>query len=208
MARPRKKPDESLEQTAKRVTRKAAPKATAKPKGDRKPVKRLTTAQAAKRNAEMVLDRMVRGRSWVSISVKYDLDESTCRRIVAQHREANMLGLDEIDQKSETWEILAGHDAQIERYYDLRERAEAMKNLNAELGAETGIRATRQARTDLLQQVGALPKELGQLRIEFEVRQVVQKIMLVLTRVENGDIEPGDAKRELATMVGNAQTAN
>jgi hypothetical protein len=84
---------------------------------------------------------------------------------------------------------------------DLREDGRAQNNLNAVLGAERLITTLRQAKIELMQEAGLLPRNLGSLAQIHEMRVVVEKLMSVLDRVERGDLAAGDAKQELLLLL-------
>ena len=163
--------------------------------------KGLTNSKKRERDKEIVRDRLVNDLSWGALALKYDLDERSCRRIVAAHRTKNAASLSEIDPEGEVWDHLQGFEAQIERMRDLREDARAQKNLNAVLGAERLITTLRQAKLDLMQEAGLLPRNLGSLAHIHETRVVVETVMSVLDRVERGDLAAADAKRELLVLL-------
>lgn len=188
----------SLEQ-AKAQTR---PRRTPKKKPRAKPkTKRLTAAQTVQRDTEVVRDRLVGDMSWTGIATKHGIDESTARRILARWRENNAESIDQVDATGELWETLQGLEAQLERLREGRERAVKQNNLNAELGFEGKMLDTRQAKVKLLQEADMLPKNLGTLKHVFEVRTVVQRVVFVLDRIEKGEIEPGEAKREVLALL-------
>jgi hypothetical protein len=199
---PRPRKAASLEEQAQR---KGKPGRAPKPRTGRK---QLTPAQLAKRDAAIVRARIVLDWTWAHIAQEYGITERHARRVLADYRAENLLGLDEIEANAEVWEILSGYDAQLERYRDLLERARKVNNYMAEIAAEKGIREARRDRTSVLQEVGALPKNLGKLQVEHEVRVVVQKVMSVLDEVERGDLQASEAKRRLAEMIGAAVTPN
>jgi hypothetical protein len=84
---------------------------------------------------------------------------------------------------------------------DLREDARAQKNLNAVVGAERLITTLRQARLELMQEAGLLPRDLGSLAHIHEIRVVVETVMSVLNGVERGDLAAEDAKQELLVLL-------
>ncbi len=133
----------------------------------------MTTSKKRERDKGIVRDRLVNDLSWGALALRYDLDERSCRRIVAAHRTKNVASLSEIDPEGEVWDHLQGFEAQIERMRDLREDARAQKNLNAVVGAERLITTLRQAKIELTQEAGLLPRNLGSLRDIHEIRLVV-----------------------------------
>jgi hypothetical protein len=111
--------------------------------------KGLTNSKKRERDKEIVRDRLVNDLSWGALALKYDLDERSCRRIVAAFRTKNAESLREVDPEGEIWDQLQAFEAQIERMRDIREDARAQNNLNAVLGAERLITTLRQAKLDL-----------------------------------------------------------
>ena len=75
-------------------------KALGRPKG-------LTSSKKRERDREIVRDRVVSDLSWGALALKYDLDERSCRRIVADYRTKNSESLSEIDPEGEVSGSLA-----------------------------------------------------------------------------------------------------
>lgn len=141
----------------------------------------LTNSKKRERDKQIVRDRLVNDLSWGALALKYDLDERSCRRIVAAFRTKNAESLGEIDPAGEVWDHLQAYEAQIERMRDLREHARGQSNFNALLGAERLIVTLRQAKLNLMQEAGMLPRNLGSLRHIHETRVFVETVMSVLT---------------------------
>jgi hypothetical protein len=150
-------------QLARTPWKSASEKTPGRPKG-------LTSSKKRERDKEIVRDRIVNDLSWGALALKYDLDERSCRRIVAAHRTKNAESLSEIDPEGEVWSHLQADEAQIERMRDIREDARAQNNLNAVLGDERLITTLRQANLDLMQEAGLIPRNLGWLRHIHETR--------------------------------------
>jgi hypothetical protein len=68
--------------------------------------KGLTNSKKRERDKEIVRDRLVNDLSWGALALKYDLDERSCRRILAAHRTKNVASLSEIDPEGEVWDHL------------------------------------------------------------------------------------------------------
>lgn len=179
---------------ARKPQKKVAGQTPGRPKG-------LTESIKRERDREIVRDRLVNDMSWASLALKYDMNARSCRRIVAAWQRTNAGNLREIDPEGEIWEQLQSYEAQIERMRDIRDDARAQKNLNAVLGAERQITTIREAKLGLMQEAGLLPMNLGTLRHVHETKVLVEKIMVVLTRIENGEVEATDAKRELLHLI-------
>jgi hypothetical protein len=170
-----------------------ARKKSGRPKG-------LTNSKKRERDKKIVRDRLVNDLSWGALALRYDLDERSCRRIVAAFRTKNVASLSEIDPEGEVWDHLEAYEAQIERMRDLREHAHGQSNFNAVVGAERLIVTLRQAKLNLMQEAGLLPRNLGSLRHIHETKAVVETVMSVLDRIERGDLAAADAKQELLLL--------
>lgn len=190
MAEKRPPRGKSLEQQAKGPKR--APK--------RKPPK-LSVRQRSKRDDQVVIDRLVNDMSWPSIAKRHGISERQGRRIVAAYAQEQAPSLDEIDPTEEVWGAIQSDDAAIERLRDTRERAKKQNNLNAEIGAERTIAWLRNQKFSKLQQSGLLPKELGTLKHVYEVRHIVQRLLVVVDRIAKGEVEAASIRPELIALL-------
>jgi hypothetical protein len=197
---PSSAPENAQVSRSRSPARNAAGKPRGRPKG-------LTPAAKRARDRRLVRDRVVEGLSWSSLALKYDLDASSCRRIVTAWRKENR-SLDEIDATVEVEEAIQSYEAQIERLQAIRMKAIDAERWNAVLGAERQITKVTQAKLNLMQQANLVPKELGTLKHVVETREVVQKVVLVIDRIESGEVKPADARRELIAMLGPPPSPN
>jgi hypothetical protein len=161
----------------------------------------LTRAAKEARDKLIVHDRVVLEMSWASIALKYDLDQRSCERVVASYKARNPAWRHEISPAELIEDELAALETQVERLRALRERAEADENWAVVLGAEKQISAVRLARLKLMQQAKMLPDDLGRLGEMHSNEVVVRAVVSVLDRVERGEVEAGDVKKELYELI-------
>jgi hypothetical protein len=140
------------------------------------------------RDNEIVTARM-RGMSWAAIGATFDLSERQCQKVLEDYR-ASHPRLRERDP--------------VEIVDDMLDRYEAAQEELALLSATTRHDATRvgairtrldalAAQANLLMLVGVLPRDLGVLRHDIDVRALAGEMVAVLTKFE----VPAEARRAL-----------
>lgn len=128
-----------------------------------------------RRNSEIVQAKM-RGLSWESISATYEVSVSRCKEIHKEYRETNptLRHLDPVDIIDE---LLEGYQGTIE---ELALISATTKSDTARVGAINTKMMAYQRISELLQAIGALPNDLGQLRVEVDARFVADAVVRVL----------------------------
>lgn len=140
---------------------------------------RLTVAQQFERNVKIVLARH-RGASYATVAEKHGLSVIQCKRIVKAFREANPT-LRHQNPVEIVDEMLEGYMADLNDLNDVVEKAE---HEAAKTGAINARRQVREKITELLQAVGALPHDLGTLRVEMDAQVTVTKVLAILKRYQ------------------------
>jgi hypothetical protein len=181
---------------AKRATRATVP---AKPKAPAKPrAKNLSPEQQTARNAKVVTDRIKLGLTWVEVAKRNGVKERQCRYIVRRWMEEGGANVSYADPTKVVDDLLAGYQAD---HWELTEAADAaweQNNINAVIGAVKNRMDARQKTVELLQATGRLPKNLGQLRVIYDVRFLIEQVMEVF---DQHDI-PVAARRALVEKLG------
>jgi hypothetical protein len=158
-----------------------------------KPEGRLSVTQQFERNVKIVLARH-RGASYATVAQKHDLSVIQCKRIVKAFREANPT-LRHQNPVEIVDEMLEGYMADLNDLNDVVEKAE---HEAAKTGAINARRQVREKITELLQAVGALPHDLGTLRLEMDAQVTVRKVLTILERYKL----PDEAFDEILTELG------
>ena len=152
----------------------------------------MTGHERAVRNADVVRAR-ARGLGWEEIAGRFGLSERQCRRILDDYR-ASESRLHEIDPIETVEGALDQYDAAIEELALLAERTahDAVR-----LGAIKTRLDVLRGKLDLMAAVGVLPRDLGQLHVEIDVRNVVRAIVNVFD--EHG--VPREAQEAVARVL-------
>jgi hypothetical protein len=164
---------------------------------------RLSAQKQVQRDARIVSDR-ARGFGWAAIAERHGLSERRCHEIWSTYW-ATQPSLGEIDPVEAVNEAIAQHDALVE---DLARLAETSTQDAVRLGVLKAKREAMRERLILMQAVGLLPRDLGLLKHEVDVRRIIQVFMAALDRhdlpevVEDDLLEAlraGSIRREYAT---------
>lgn len=144
------------------------------------PKKRLTVAQQAKRNADMIVDKAT-AMTWPMVAAKYGMSERQAQNIYYAWRDEAM------DASSDDAIGLAFD-------YNLRYEAieqvlasillDAKENAAVRVGAARTLLAATNERRGLDQALGKLPRNMGALRVELDMRHTSQVIVEVLRRYD------------------------
>lgn len=114
-----------------------------------------------------------RGLGWAEISARLALSERQCRRVVAEFRETGPR-LHEMDPVETIEEALEQFDSAIE---DLALLAEKSQHDGVRLGATRSRLDALRGKLELMRAVGVLPRDLGRLKIEVDVRHTARAIL-------------------------------
>jgi hypothetical protein len=152
----------------------------------------MNSRQKIDRDNQIVCARM-RGLSWATIAATYELSERQCQTILADYR-ASHPRLRERDPI----EIL---DDMLDRYESAQEELALVSATTKHDATRVGAIRTRldvlAAQANLLMLVGVLPRDLGQLRQDLDVRDLAQKTLAVF----DAHNVPVEAKRELLLVL-------
>lgn len=143
--------------------------------------KRLRGEALAQRNHDLVVDRL-QPMSWAALAAKYGISDRMCRKIFYAWAKKNEEGRTVSDFQGRdpieiVWESAARYERWIEQLARLAFGAEVQDSVR--VGAINSASNIQQKLIDLLQATGILPKQLGKLRIEADIRYVAQAILQV-----------------------------
>lgn len=131
---------------------------------------------------------------WAAIAEKYEMTERGAHGIWDAFRDQAkpvLRGRDPIDL---VWEMTERYEAWIEQ---LAELAATADNDNARVGAIRAQLDAQVKQSDLLQATGILPRNLGKLRVEADVRFVATKLVEILDKRK----VPVDVQREIMDVL-------
>jgi hypothetical protein len=153
----------------------------------------MSTRERAARDAEIVEAR-VTGAGWAEVATRYGVSERHAKRVLAAFRDTRPR-LHERDPIEVVERALDEYDDIID---ELRAVARQTRQDNARVGALKARLQATESRLSLLQAVGVLPRDLGQLRVEHDVRFIAQAILDVFDR---HDVS-AEARRDLQAVLG------
>ena len=152
----------------------------------------MNAREKTNRGNQIVAARM-RGLSWATIAGTYELSERQCQQILEDYR-ASHPRLRQRDPLELLDELLDGYQGAQE---ELAEISATSKHDATRVGAIRTRLDALAAQTNLLMLVGVLPRDLGQLRHDLDVRELARKTIAVFDR--HG--VPIEAKRELLLVL-------
>jgi hypothetical protein len=138
---------------------------------------RLAAVEKVQRDSEVVADR-VRGLRWATIAQRHALSERHCREIVQRWHQTRP-GLGDRDPLEAVAEVLEQLEGVIERLSLL---ADQPVQDSVRLGALKALLAAQHERVELLMSVGLLPRDLGLVRHEIDIRRLTRTVMDVFDR--------------------------
>jgi hypothetical protein len=137
--------------------------------------KRPTVAEQARRNEDIVAARM-RGISYRHLARTYGMSKSRVHQIHQEFREEDGT-LRNQDPVEVVDEMLEGFQSDIEELVLL---GATTQQDSVRVSSITARMAARQKIIDLLQELGVLPKDLGQLSVQLDARMTAMKVLGVL----------------------------
>jgi hypothetical protein len=153
---------------------------------------RLPARDKVVRDAAIVAARS-EGLSWEAIAAEHGVSARQCRTIVNEYGKAGIT-----PRLRDPVEVV---DQMLERYEDFQERliliADSATNDSARVGAIRAAIDAMRSQAELMQAIGVLPRDLGQMKVEIDVRHVARAAIDVLDR--NG--VPVEVQRELIAAV-------
>jgi hypothetical protein len=152
----------------------------------------MTAAEKVRRDERVVADR-VRGLSWPTIAQRHGLSERHCRTIWAD--QAPVLSVEDFDPLELVREAIAQYDGLLE---DLALLAESASQDAVRLGALKSKVSVIGERLVFLQAVGLLPRDLGLLQQERDIRMIAHLLVDLFERYGL----PPEAEEELLRALG------
>jgi hypothetical protein len=147
----------------------------------------------AARHSQIVALR-ARGRSWAFIAEETGLSDRHCRRVWKDWREAEKPSLEQLDPVDVVIEMFARSEAQIEQLAEIADDRKAGSAVR--VGAINAMRAAQQAQIELLQETGYMPRNLGRVQRELDLRYLMTKIVAVFEKYGL----PDEARLELISL--------
>lgn len=138
----------------------------------------LSLEKRVQRNAQIVRDRFDARMSWPQIAKKHGITDRACRKIVRQWLEEDGPTAPE-DSLQVVDDLLRGFNSDVWEATEAIDLAWEQGLPNAIIG---GIRTRMDARikaVELLQATGRMPKDLGTLHVEHDVRFLIEQIVEV-----------------------------
>lgn len=161
-----------------------------------KPKKRLSVAEQFERNQQIVSQK-VRGIPWSQIAREHGISIQRCQQIFAEWRESNPT-LRTHDPVEIVDELLYGYQATVEDLAVLA--AKPTINDAVRVGAHNSKMKAYREMAELLQAIGALPNDLGTLRLLVDGQITAERVVTVLERFDL----PEEAWDELLEALGGA----
>jgi hypothetical protein len=138
--------------------------------------RRLPAADKVQRDRALVADRN-RGLTWSAIALRHGLQERQARQIYAEWRDSEEPTLVQRDPVQWLEETLDRYDSIIG---ELASTAENADNTAARVGALKAQMDAMSRQTELLVASGLLPRNLGVIRYETDMREAARTILAVL----------------------------
>lgn len=151
---------------------------------------RLTAVEKVKRDAQLVTDRSM-GMTFPLVAAKHGLKERQAKDIYYAWRDSTIEDQLDEDAVALAFDYKTRYEAVESR---LAEVAMSADNDSARVGALRALIVTTNQRLALDQALGKLPRNLGALRIELDVRHVSAVLVKILERYEI----PEEGLREIA----------
>jgi transposase-like protein len=138
----------------------------------------LSPEKQAVRNAQIVRDRADHNMSWAKIAKKHGITDRMCRKVYRRWMEEAGPTAPE-DPLEVVDGLLRGFNADVWEATEAIDLAWDQKQPNSVI---SGVRTRMDARIkaiELLQATGRLPKDLGTLHVEHDVRFLIEQIVEV-----------------------------
>lgn len=144
------------------------------PRGRRGP--HGTAEEREVRNQQIIVD-WLRGMDYPALSAKWNLSERQLKEIIARFREHHKPVHEGADPIDIVYTMLDRYSAWISQLAVIADEADAD---SARVGAVNAQMSAQNKSAELMQATGLLPKNLGTLRLELDVRLLTQKLIKVL----------------------------
>lgn len=152
----------------------------------------MNVSEKAKRNAALIADR-AKGHDWKRVAEKHDVSVRHAKRIWAEEKALRIPELREEDALDVVYEMLRRYEEwqnQLAVVTEVSEGAVKIGAIRAQMDCEA-------RKAELRQATGLLPKHLGKLAVEWDVRFVVRQVVAVL---EKHDASPEFQREMLAAL--------
>lgn len=163
----------------------------------RGPSNRLNARQTAQRQA-LVIRLRAQGLSWNTVVERSGVSIGHAKRLWSGYKGEMKPDLQDLDPLDVVVEQLARIDQDIETLAEIALNRE--NHPNARVGALNAKRALYGQMIELLQAIGKVPKHLGKLEVELEVRYVAQQLVLLLEEFVPDERLPS-AERKLMELL-------
>lgn len=157
----------------------------------------MSADEKVNRDRELVRFRLS-GASWKQVSEKFEITERQGRNILEDYKLRSKPVLRDADPAEMVWESVERYEGM---YETLGQTALAADNDRSRIAAVNGMMTALSKRDELLQASGILPRNLGRLKIDHDVRFIVQSVIKVL----NDDGVPETTQRRLLELLRTAQ---
>ena len=134
-----------------------------------------STSRARVARDDEIIRMRAEGETWKRIAERHGISTRQCRRVVTQSKTGmrSLPSMDAIEWVESTYLL---YEEAIDQ---LQEIAEISNNASARVGAIKAAVAVQAEETALLQAVGVLPRNLGRLAVELDVRHVATTVTQV-----------------------------
>ncbi len=160
--------------------------------------RKLSPEKQTARNALIVKDRIGERMEWNAISKKHNLSPRMCRYVVRRWMEEGGENVTYEQPTQVVDDLLAGYRTDLWELTEAADAAWEQENIPAVVSAVKHRMDARQRAIELLQATGRLPKNLGQLRVIYDVRFLVEQVMEVFDEHQ----VPVAARRALLDRLG------
>lgn len=155
----------------------------------------MNTTERKARNDQIVLLK-ARGMTYDSIASTLEIHRDTAIEVVKEFR-ASQPKLRHQDPLEIIEDILEGYQADLS---ELAMVSSATKNEAVRVGAINARMGARDRIVALLQATGILPRELGRLRVELDVRFIAEQVIVIMEKYGL----PEEGMDELLKLMGTA----
>jgi hypothetical protein len=138
----------------------------------------LSPEEQTARNAQIVRDRAEHELSWAKIAEKHGITDRQCRNIFRRWMEHGA-PIETRDPIELVDDLLRGFMTDLWEFTEVADAGWKTRNLNVVVGAVRSRMDARVKAIELLQATGRLPKDLGKLRVEHDVRFLIEQVIEV-----------------------------
>jgi hypothetical protein len=142
---------------------------------------KVTAQEKVVRDAKVVVDRLKEGMTWAEVAKANDVSVRMARYIVRDYFASGtgQAAGKYTDPTKIVDDLVAGYESDLWELTEAADLAWELNNVNALVGAIKGRMDARARLVEILQATNRLPKNLGQLSVIYDVRFLVEQVMLV-----------------------------